>query len=62
MINEIKVIVEILKNYEGALSDGYKFYCGEDKVDRTLEELAGDIVEELAACKLTDMVENKYGD
>lgn len=37
-------IVKILKDYEDCLSDGYKFYCGENKVNKVLEELAIDII------------------
>ena len=46
-IEQIEAVVKILKNYEGCLSDGYKYYCGEDQVDKTLKELAIDILESL---------------
>lgn len=45
------IIVTILKNYEECLSDGYKFYCGEDKVDKVLKELAMAIIDELDQIK-----------
>lgn len=44
---QIETVIKILKNYEECLSDGYKYYCGEDQVDKTLKELATDIVESL---------------
>lgn len=40
MTNEIEIIVRILKEYEECLSDGYSYYCGKDKVDKILEEIA----------------------
>lgn len=40
----IEIIVKILKEYEGCLSDGYSYYCGEDKVDTILEEIATKIL------------------
>ena len=44
-IAQTETIVEILKNYEGCLSDGYKFYCGsENEVNKVLEELAAEII------------------
>jgi hypothetical protein len=46
-IEQTGTIVKILKNYESCLSDGYKYYCGEDQVDKTLKELATDIIESL---------------
>lgn len=48
---QIEAVVKILKNYEDCLSDGYKYYCGEDQVDKVLEELATDIIEELCERK-----------
>lgn len=46
-IEQTETIVKILKNYEDYLSDGYKYYCGENQVDKTLKELATDIIESL---------------
>ena len=46
-IEQTGAIVKILKNYEDCLSDGYKYYCGKDQVDKTLKELATDIIESL---------------
>ena len=44
---QIEAVIKILKNYEDCLSDGYKYYCEEDQVDKTLKELAVDIIESL---------------
>ncbi|MEA3295540.1 MAG: hypothetical protein U9Q27_00125 [Patescibacteria group bacterium] len=40
----INEIVKILKKNEEILSDGYKYYCGEDRVEKTLREIALDIM------------------
>lgn len=44
---QINAVVRILKNHEGCLSDGYKYYCGEDHVEEILKELATSIIEKL---------------
>lgn len=44
---QIEAVVKILKNYEDCLSDGYKYYCGKDRVNETFKELATDIIKNL---------------
>ena len=44
---QINIVIKSLKNYEELLSDGYKYYCGEEEVDITLEKIAIDIIEKL---------------
>lgn len=41
------VIVRILKDSEDTLSDGYKYYCGKDRVDKVLKNIALDIITSL---------------
>lgn len=40
---QIDNIIKILKEYEECLSDGYKYYCGEDQVNKILKEIAIEI-------------------
>ena len=46
---QIESVVEILKNTEDRLSDGYDHYCGYDEgdVDEVLKEIAVDIITNL---------------
>ena len=42
-IRQIDAIIEVLKDNEGILSDGYEYYC--KRVNATLEKIAIDIIE-----------------
>lgn len=43
--SDVDKIVKILKAVEGALSDGYKYYCGNYTVDEQLEWVAKKILD-----------------
>jgi len=49
---QIEIIVKILKDNEGGLSDGYEYYCGrKNSVDKALKEIAIEIITNLNSLK-----------